>query len=516
MHHGAAALATLLTFITAMALPACGGEEEESLGVSNVSPQGSVGGLVVDAATRAPLEGVKVAVIAGGAIYPPADKPCQTDSNGYFAVQGVPAGALIIQLTPKKTHGAVEITATLPGAAGEFPLGNATLSLGPVGLVPLADKQTAFSVLLITPDGAPATTGMVKAYARASVGWVDYASGSPKPNGTTVVGAATGASGLVSFVGLPAFDQLAGIVGSGGISDLVRVQIPPFDSDKDGTLDFLGKEQSFYVNKLVGSIPTVVLSSSSAPSKLTIQASSLAGLGPGGTKVISAAAGVVFVTFNLPVLKDLTAATIYDEQGLPTTLLPEVAVSGNLMTIKLKGLQQGAEYNMSLHTYASVEGRLLEGNFGAPLFTAPPKGLPVSAVLTRAADNPNKIRVTFSEPVGTTVANKHLSGGDAVVYFDRDLDGSGVKGDAPAELGASSSSVTLYIEEQDPPGPAGKSGLSTRWAFSLPTDSGGLVVPAKTLTRLLFSRTSLPVQRADGRLLGDFVALSVPATSPGS
>jgi hypothetical protein len=494
----------------------CGGEEGgESLGVSNVSPLGSVGGLVVDAATGQPLEGVKVSVIAGGSVYPDADKPCLTNAKGYFSVKDVPAGALIVQLAPRKagTYGAVSITDTLPGAAGEFPLGNATLSLGPVGLVPLAGKDSAFSVLLITPDGAPATTGMVKAYAHAPVGWVDLTGGATKPMGTTVVSASTGSSGVVTFTGLPDYSKLAGIVGSGGVSDLVRVRIPPYDSDKDGALDFLGKEQSFYVNRLDGSVPTVVLSSDSKPSKLTIQASNLAGLAAtGGDKLLgTSSGGTIYITFNLPILQSLTTVTIYDELGQPVVLVPKIQVSGSLLTVTLSGLQARSEYNMSLRTYAQVEGNLLEGTFGAPLFTPGKKDWPVSATLTRDTTDNNKILVTFSEPVGTGVANKHLSGSNAIVFFDRDIDGSGIKGDFPAELGASSSSVTLYIDEKDPPGPAGKSGLSTRWYFKLPNETqSGTPIPAKTFVKMLFSHSSALVQRATGKLVPDLAGLAVP------
>jgi hypothetical protein len=501
-------------------LHGCGGEDSESLGVSNVSPGGSIGGLVVDAATQKAMVGVKVAVIAGGKIYPDAAKPAVTDATGYFAVGALPSGNLLIQVTPTdiSKYEAITISAVLPNAAGEFPLANATLSLGPIGLVPLATATKAFKVQLITPQGAAPTTGL-KAYLQAPVAYVDFNGNTIKPRGTIIVDAATTATGALTFAGMPDYALLAGLVGSGGISDLVRVRIPPTDIDKDGSIDFLGKEVSFNVNKLKGTIPTIVLSSSAKPSKLIIEAASVAALmGKSGNRMITGnhVAGTIFLSFNLPVLADMTQVQFYNEYGAalqvaPTS--PAISVLGNTMQIKFASLKAGAEYNMNLRTFSKVEGTYYEGNFGAPFFTPAAAQGTLTATLGRDAVDTTKVLVTFSEPIGAGIANKHLA---SVVFFDYDINGSGVKGDAPAEFDATNSSfatssnITLFIDESEPPGPAGKSGLSSKWYFTLPLDSSSNPIPSNTKMAIIFSRSGQPVQHANAKLVTDLKNLSVP------
>lgn len=489
----------------------CGGDDE-SLGVSNVSPQGSVGGIVVDASTMKAMEGVQVSVIAGGKIYP--DKPAATDATGFFSVSGLPAGSLIVQVTPKSldNHHAITFAADLPSAAGEFPLANATLSLGPIGLIPLANKSTntAFKVQVVTSEGTAPTAG-VKAFLHAPVGWVDLKAGTVQPRGSVVVEAAANASGLLTFLGMPDYSKLAGLVGSGGISDVVRVRIPPLDMDQDGRFDFLGMEESFAVNKLKGSIPTIVLSSPNKQNKLLIEAASVAALaGKTGNRLITgtAVSGTIFAAFNHPILPNETEIILYNELGVPLVSAPEKNINGNLLSITVKGLKEGAEYNLHLRTFAKVEGTMLEGNFGAPFFT--PTQKPVTAALSRDTGTVNRILVTFSEPVGTGFADKHLSGANSVVFFDYDINGTGVIGDAPAERKASSSNVALNIAEVEPPGPAGKSGIATTWYFDLPLDILNNPIPANTPLDLALSRSSLAVQRGSGKLVPDIKNLSVP------
>jgi hypothetical protein len=482
------------------------------LGVNNVSPTGSVGGLVVDAATMKPMEGVKVTVIAGGKQYPPAETPATTDAGGYFAVDAVPTGNLIVLLVPgdPAAYRQIAITATMPNAAGEFPLGNATLSLGPIGMVPLTTQATAFSIQLVTPDGAPAASG-IKAHLRAGVEWVNFANGSASPKGIITTEASTDNSGMLNFVGMPDFHELAGLVGTGGISDNVKIEIPPFDSNKDGVLDFWGMEETFNVTQLTGAVPTIVLIPSHTPTKLTIEAASIAALaGMQGNRVLNSVSGPIFVTFNLPINQALTEVHLYDEIGLPVITTPSKTVTANVLTLNIPGLKEGAEYNLNLRTFSDVGGIMLEGYFGAPFFTPTQPNATFNANLTRDSGDPNKIIVTFSEPVGAGIPGKHLSGSNAVLYFDYDLNGSGVKGDSASERNSTSSDVNMMAVEVDPPGPAGQSGLSSSWYFNLPVDTMSNPVPGGTAVDILFSKASFAVQRANGALVPDLKNVIVP------
>ena len=494
----------------------CGDEAtNEPLGVSNVTPVGSVGGLIVDAVTLKGIKDVDVQVLAGGSVYKAANK---TDATGQFSVDKVPPGGLIVMISPLSSgkYMPVNIVANMPNAAGEFPLANATLSVGPVGLIPKATATEAFRVQILTADGAPANN--VTATLSASVKYVDYKSGTAQAKGTTMVEAKTGGSGVAKFTGMPDFSALLGLVGN-GISDTVRVKVMPYDKNADGVFEFLGKETIYNVTQLKNHVPTIILNNDKAPTALKIEASSISALtGTKGPRQLGSTSGPLYVAFNWPLDSTLTKISLYDEFGNIPPNLPTVNISGNLLTVNFKGLKAGAEYNITIKAYATVGKELLSGTFGAPFFTPPTSSsAKVTASLSRKSTDtthPNytTIVVTFSEPVGTGTPGQSLSGSNAVVYFGYDLDGNGKTGDSPSERGYTSSQTTLTINEKAPPGKAGLSGFATRWQFVLPNTSLGGAVAAGTPVDLSFSRISLKVERASGELVADMTNLTVPAS----
>jgi len=492
-----------------LAAPTSCGSEEGPIGINNVTPGGSVGGIILNAVDMKPMEGVSVSVVAGAKLLPA--NPALTDTTGRFSIEGVPSGDIILQIVPKNTHLPINIEATLPNAAGEYPLGNATLSIGPVALLPVASSDGAFKVQLVAGDGSPAPS--VKCMLRTALSWIDLASGSPTGKGVAEVEAASDNSGIVRFAGMPDLMKIAGLAGAGSnVSDVVRVVVPPYDSNKDGAYDFFGKEQAFNVSKVGSAIPTILLTSA-APGALQITASNIAALmGKTGNRVLPSTSGALFVAFNWPIDQARTEITIFDEQGKAVISAPTKTVSGALLTVNFTGLAAGSEYNIGIRTFATVEGTQVDGTFGAPVFTPVPSGAKVQVALKRETKpTSSRITVTFSEPIGlATPANPHLVGGNAVLYFDFDINGSGTKGDAPGERGASSSGYGLFMDEAQPPGPAGKSGLGKYWYLDLPNDNMGNPVPAGTAIDFMFSRSSQIVQRADGTSVADIVGVAVP------
>ena len=186
-------VAALAMVLLPASLISCGDEAtNEPLGVSNVSPEGSVGGIIVDAVTLSGVKNVSVSVMAGGKVYAAAAK---TDATGQFSVVKVPAGAIIVLITPaaESKYMPVTIATNLANAAGEFPLANSTLSVGPVGLVPKASATEAFRVQILTADGAPAQ--QITATLTSQVRWVDYTKGNAAAKGSTMVEGKTGGSG---------------------------------------------------------------------------------------------------------------------------------------------------------------------------------------------------------------------------------------------------------------------------------------------------------------------------------
>jgi hypothetical protein len=493
------------------ALFACGDSGDEApIGVNNVSPMGSVGGIVLDASTLKPLQGVPVTVVSGAKLFPSAESPALTDVEGRFSIENVPAGDLIVQIAPKANHQPATIESGISNAAGEFPLANATLSIGPIALIPLATADSAFKVQLINPDGSPAAS--VKAHLRTGVAWVDMTSGTPQGRGVAVAEAQSDNGGLLRFSGMPDFVKIASLVGTGAIADTVRVVLPPLDLNKDGVADFFGKETAFQVTKQTGAIPQIVLTSA-APGVLHIVASNIARFTGGqGNRVLGSVSGPLFLAFNWPIDPKLTELALFDELGKPVPSAPTKAVSGNLMTVNFQGLVGGNEYNLNIRTFANVEGTLLEGNFGSPFFTPTAAGAKVTATLKRGGTaNPNRVLVTFSEPIGIGgLSMDNLDGLNAVLYFDADLNGSTTKGDAPGERGANSTNIAMVIDEVDPPGTCARSALSKYWHFEIPLDSTSVPLPGGTAFDMVFSRTAEVVRRADGSSVPDLLNLSVP------
>jgi len=493
----------------------CGDEStggSDTLGVNNVTPMGSVGGLIVDAVTLKGIKDVTVSVLAGGKVYAATGK---TDTVGSFAVEKVPTGPVIVLITPTAASNYLSVTLTgnIANAAGDFPLANAILTVGPIGLIKKATSTDAFRVQILGPDGAP--KGNITATLNASVRYVDFNNGAPRSRGATLVEAKTGTSGVATFTGMPNFSSILSLVGN-GVSDLVRVKVMPYKNSK-GVFEFLGKEVTYNVTQLKKHVPTIILDNKAAPGTLAIEAATIAALmGQKGTRQLTSTKGPMYVAFNWPLNSTLTKVDLFDEFGNRPAKLPKVEINGNLMKINFEDLKAGAEYNITIKAYATVGKKLMSKSFGAPFFTPPTTpGAKVTASLKRkSTDNTHpdyrKIIVTFSEPIGTGVKGQSLSGSNAPVFFGYDLNGSGTTGDSAGERGYASSNTSLTNKEKTPPGSAGLSGFSTKWEFSLPNTSLQSAVAAGTPVDFSFSKVSLKVERASGQLVADITGLSVP------
>src|ERR1700742_2085049 len=119
-----------------------------SQGVSadNAHPAGTVAGVILDATSEAPLMGAAVTIVAG-------DKTltAMTDMNGQFAAGKVPAGTFIMSVA-QMGYVTAQITDTLAGSAGNFPVANPQHTVGPIGLFPATGS---FTVNVVDETGAP-------------------------------------------------------------------------------------------------------------------------------------------------------------------------------------------------------------------------------------------------------------------------------------------------------------------------------------------------------------------------
>ncbi|PIE65521.1 MAG: hypothetical protein CSA24_02625 [Deltaproteobacteria bacterium] len=475
------------------------GSSDDALGVTNVSPMGSVGGVVVDLATGQPLAGVTVKLIAGAKVFPAAEAAAiVTDANGRFLIEKVPAGQFIIEMTPPATHLGARFDANIDDAAGDFPRNNGTASLGPIALTPVVPDGQEFKIRVINADGSPA--GNVKTTARANFGWAWINDGMPSARGFTAVEATSDSVGVVTFKGLPDFAKLAALDGTGGITDTVTVNILPVDTNNDGVYDFPGTRQTFNINTLGNAyVPSVVLAQN--PGNLQIIASTVPALnGKTGNRVVNAASPF-FVAFNLPLHQ--ATARLYDEQGNGVADPIKVTIDGSLLSMGFSKLVAGQEYNLLLHVVAVVPGTFIEKTYTTPFFIEPEASAKVVADLKANSSNANKVTVSFSEPIGTG-ANVNLS----VVYFNYDLNASGATGDKPGEFGSDTTPYQLINREKNPPGGIGKSGFTSQWELSLPNVSGNPVASGTTI-KFIFSRNNAPVTRANGEIIPD-ITVTVP------
>lgn len=475
-------------------IPGCG-SSDDNLGITNVAPEGSVGGVVLDLATGQPMAGVNVTLVAGGKAFPSGEgsSAITTDANGRFFIDKVPAGQLIVDLAPPATHLPARFTATIDDAAGDFPRSNGIVSVGPVALVPVVAEAKAFRIRVIHPDGSPAAN--VEAVARASFSWAMMdANGRPSARGLTTVGAKSDSVGVVIFKGLPDFGKLAALR-QNGFSDALSVTIPAVDTNNDGAYDFPGTTRQFSVNALGTTyVPSIVLGTN--PGSLKIVATTIPGLGgKKGNRVVNAGSPI-FVNFNMPIDQNLVDVALFDEEGIPVTNSITKSVDGTLLTLNFSKLTAGQEYNLNLHIVAMVSGFFVDGTFATPFFVAPDPKATVTAQLQMDATNPQKVYVTFSEPIGTGVAGQSL----AVLFYNFDLGATGATGDEPGELGASTTNLQLINREKDPPGAVGRSGFTRDWELSLPLISGN-PVPPNTVIKMVFSHSGSVVTRANGQVV---------------
>lgn len=480
--------------IAALAVAACG---DDGITVNQVDAEGSVGGIIVDAATRAPLAGVEISLLAGGEAF----DPVTTADDGTFAFDGVPAGGVIVTLAAPAGYESAWLRGELPAAAGEYPAGNSTLTLGPLGLVPTTGQ---FTLRVLDGDGAPVSGYQLAVQTFAQ--YIDFASGVADAGGEVLRAATTDADGYATFLGMPDFAALGPSVPDG-----VVVVLPPRDANADGIYEFGGGDRVFNLRALTDPTPDVVLQGG-FEGALAVRASTIDALVPGGGDGPSRIQrnGTIFVKFNLPIRADVDVA-IGDEDGDPLAAQPAIGIRDDTLTISFAGaqLEQGAEYNLHIHAVAAAGDRTITGDFPASFFTVP--GASTVSVAGATRDGAQNVFITFSEPVGGITTG--LGGTNCVLFFQVDLDGTGGIGNAASELGAGSCGVTLSSNEPNPPGPVGTSGYSTRWVFNAPLVLGTNPIPQNTPVHVVFSRvatTNAVMLRTDGTPANDLMFLMPP------
>jgi len=489
-----------------LSLASCG-SDQKPIEIKGAKAMGSVGGLVLDAATREPLEGVTVTLVAGS-----ATASMTTDATGAFSFSEVPSGDVVVTLS-KSGYLSAAVTGTLMGA-GEYPITNASLTLGPFGLIPATGT---FQAVLVYENGAPA--GDVPVTARTHVRYYNYgAAGEATADAqTTVVSARTDGTGLVRFSGLPDF----ALVGE-GTADQVTLVVPPIPAPpgSPAMYTYPGGSFVFHMTAVASQTPVVVLTAGS-PQNLSVVASSLASLeASGGAMVptIVPRGGPIFITFNQPLDPVATTVTLLDE-GTPSSLaadktaMVQKSVVYNTLQLSFSPeLAAASEYNLVIHAVSSMGDRTVRYDGWAPFFTEVPTTLSKPTMTREVIDPVNHIEVihlVFPEPVGTGAAvNNVFQNQNCVLFFSVPLTAENNEiGDDPGETGnaACRGDLVLQAEEPDPPGMAGTSGYTKYWKFNLPVLAGPSSVPQGTPVNIVFSRVP-QADRTMRRVTGEPVA----------
>jgi hypothetical protein len=482
--QGKLKLAVLVLAAWGVALGACDdGKQEldENLRVDNTTPTGAVGGVVYDAVTEGPIAGgAEVTVIAGG--YEPM--VTTTDSAGYFLVEEVPASGNIVVLIKANGYYSINLNGRLENNAGDFPVENAILSLGPVGLVP---ANGSLPLRLMSENGAPIPN--VALTATTQVRYMDYSSGTPMAAGKVTLSATADGQGRVTLSGLPDYAGLGSIV-----NDLITLSFPPIDQDGDGIYEYPGGDRNVYASNTQAPERVIVLDTF-YNANLYVVSSTIQALEGGSSNVTTTIEpnGPIHVLFSLPIEESSLYVRVKDEFGQNTNET-NTSVDGGLLTIDFpQPLESGAEYNLQIHAVSSVTDQYVDADLFAPFFTVPNEALQLLNMV-RDPDT-DEIVLYFNQPIGTGNAgwNQNFYGEDrCVLWFGVELEGGDPNGLDAGEWGHPSCNLgaayKLYADEEVPDMPgAYPSGFTTRWRFLPPNVSGGTAAPTGTPFYITFA-----------------------------
>ena len=374
--------------------------------VDNSNPRGTVGGLIVDAVTEAPLGGVAVTILSAG-----DDGTYQftTGADGFYRIGNVPAGAFTIQFG-KMGYVTAQTTNTLVGAVGNFPISSPIATLAPIGLF-----ATGPSFVLRVVDANGAAVSGVKATARMMASYVSMENGTLQPGGNIAVTTTSAADGRLVFAGLPDTGQLGTListptyvpsVGYVGVNNIL-VSIEPVNVMGQDNYQYAGGVFIFSTLTASSTVQQVVLAGPSDP--LRIVESNIEWLkdtfvlpGPGAPIPGSVVPtnGPITIAFSEAIDPvTLRAQIVAEAGGAGPTLMPTVNL--NLVTLApATPFEGGKRYNLILHANTALNPGLpnRQRDASVPFFAKiDPATKPsvVSAKLTGTV-----VQFVLSEPVG--------------------------------------------------------------------------------------------------------------------
>ncbi|MBU1244074.1 carboxypeptidase-like regulatory domain-containing protein [Myxococcota bacterium] len=430
----------------------------ETVTVTPVDPLGTVGGVVFDASTDAPLAGVTVTVISGGYTF-----NATTDDAGIFQLTDIPATGGVFVMYSLDGFLPARIQTNFPVAPGNVPYENPSITCEPIWMF---GNTGTFQVRLLDPTGVPISQVPLQLVVPAAYYSVDQW-GNVYFRGDVNRVANTNAMGLAQFRDIPEL-PMAGSINFPN----VRIYVPEIDLDGDGNPEFASTTRNFDLHTTGDTIQVIRLSAF-VPGDLSVSASNNSYFTATPTVPGQFSSGdSIYVLFNREPDADSLSVVLreFAQDGASWPLSP--TLTGNQISFTLPdGLVGGEMYLLTV--YANTEDFGNTYTRTVPVFITPTEALTVSM----ARENPMVINspviVTFNQWVGTgSQFYTWLTGNDGVIYFVYDLNSSGIIGDDFSEYGYTSTNVGLESLEVTPtwvPGLAvGRTGFSKRWRFSPP------------------------------------------------
>jgi methionine-rich copper-binding protein CopC len=423
--------------------------------VAPSTPIGSLSGQVMDTRFN-PLADTDISVNVGGPNGLGAEAiKTKTDAAGFYFVKGLPAGAQFLVTLAKGGYATARTTGVVPSSAGNFPINNGNSSLNPILLTQL-NGQLKF--LVVTRTGRPAK--QVKATLEAFPASMEVFSGSSgygSQRGSVVVDATADDSGMLTFSGIPAPEELS------RLNAFYVIHVSAHDENGDGVVDSGGFVSQYSAQNLLvdGAARTITLPDARDDgASFRVVGTNVASLNaffgtssPPADNMLKPG-DQIFIAFNEAIEQSSVTARLADESG--TVLLASTATigpTGTTLTIQpSQALTNGSQYRLSVRIASIDTGAVLNLNgFIICGDISQPKPFAVGTITFKdvsapagVLNNGEVVTVVFNQPI-TSYGSPTLA-----LYFNADLNADGSIGfNGAGEFGALTSPFTMF--PQDPP-----------------------------------------------------------------
>lgn len=468
---------SILALSALVLVAGCGGPDELNATTNTtskteevpVSPKGIVSGQVLTL-SLAPIAEADVTLTLEA-----TPRTTRTAADGTFAFAGVTAGSTVLLTVQKPGFAILRTRASVPAAAGDFPLANGVASVGPIQL---AELDQSISFLVLDPSGLPVSG------ARALV----EASPAGSVFGGTGLSAAYGeatvdGSGRLVFTGMPGADELVRLGGR------YRVWVSAVDANADGFPEFEGVERSFTPAELVDGDPRVITLARAmdAGGNFKVEGGNVGSFldQKAPAQNLVPAGEPLRLVFNEPL--DLASVLVQVTDEYASELIPTQVTLGGAGNVLLLAPQQslavGAEGNVSLRVQSRTGKAFSKTAFffvGSP---AAPKEIGIAAIryqetstdLPSRLNDGERVYVEFNQPLAREGSGSHV----VEAFFAVDINGDNRVGGATVGEVGNSTGRGFELQADEPIRPVAtrdpaeqavfpitKSGYTTRYSFS--------------------------------------------------